>query len=292
MYKILKIILMLSIVNTFIWADILQKELDKYMTISIARVMLHSAKSEIFDKIIDMNIILFTDDEVNETIRKKAKEKAIKFISLPRYKNAFIDTFRDFESYMYRDMLSFYKTVVGKKYASGIIIFDPMVATKAEEEEAIRKLKDHINRAKNTLFSEKKLELLDSISEEFHNVELNMKYREEMLNLLRVVFINDDQNYTDENIEKMLIEEEPAIVEYEKRWMRIKYLDFTEDELRKVLAYASSDAGKTEKELIYRATAQFAKIIMIDMNKEVEKTFKERKEKLEKMREEYEASKK
>jgi len=286
MYKILKIILMLSIVNTFIWADILQKELDKYMTISIARVMLHSAKSEIFDRIIDMNIILFTDDEVNETIRKKAKEKAIKFISLPRYKNAFIDTFRDLESYMYRDMLSFYKTVVGKKYASGIIIFDPMVASNAEEEEAIMKLKDHINRAKNTLFSEKKLELLDSISEEFHTVELKMKYREEMLNLLRVVFINDDQNYTDENIEKMLIEEEPAIVEYEKRWMRIKYLDFTEDELRKVLAYASSDAGKTEKELIYGATAQFIKMIMIDMNKKVEKTFKERKEKLEKMREE------
>jgi len=286
MYKILKIMLMLSIVNTFIWADILQKELDKYMTISIARVMLHSAKSEIFDRIIDMNIILFTDDEVNETIRKKAKEKAIKFISLPRYKNAFIDTFRDLESYMYRDMLSFYKTVVGKKYASGIIIFDPMVASNAEEEEAIMKLKDHINRAKNTLFSEKKLELLDSISEEFHTVELKMKYREEMLNLLRVVFINDDQNYTDENIEKMLIEEEPAIVEYEKRWMRIKYLDFTEDELRKVLAYASSDAGKTEKELIYGATAQFIKMIMIDMNKKVEKTFKERKEKLEKMREE------
>jgi len=286
MYKILKIILMLSIVNTFIWADILQKELDKYMTISIARVMLHSAKSEIFDRIIDINIILFTDDEVNETIRKKAKEKAIKFISLPRYKNAFIDTFRDLESYMYRDMLSFYKTVVGKKYASGIIIFDPMVASNAEEEEAIMKLKDHINRAKNTLFSEKKLELLDSISEEFHTVELKMKYREEMLNLLRVVFINDDQNYTDENIEKMLIEEEPAIVEYEKRWMRIKYLDFTEDELRKVLAYASSDAGKTEKELIYGATAQFIKMIMIDMNKKVEKTFKERKEKLEKMREE------
>lgn len=286
MYKILKIMLMLSIVNTFIWADILQKELDKYMTISIARVMLHSAKSEIFDRIIDINIILFTDDEVNETIRKKAKEKAIKFISLPRYKNAFIDTFRDLESYMYRDMLSFYKTVVGKKYASGIIIFDPMVASNAEEEEAIMKLKDHINRAKNTLFSEKKLELLDSISEEFHTVELKMKYREEMLNLLRVVFINDDQNYTDENIEKMLIEEEPAIVEYEKRWMRIKYLDFTEDELRKVLAYASSDAGKTEKELIYGATAQFIKMIMIDMNKKVEKTFKERKEKLEKMREE------
>lgn len=183
---------------------------------------------------------------VNPLITKTFQE----FVANPKYIKIYFDIFSSLAPNLYNDMMSFYKTKVGQKYAKEINISHIL-----SEDEIRKRYKQLVN---SGILTEDKLQLIRAIINSFNVANLEFEYAKNLLHSVEDS-LDEDKKIDLEELKILLKEYTPII-------FGVYYQNFTLDELEEVLKYASSVAGKTEMIYSYEVESKIEQQFYIDVN--------------------------
>ena len=232
MYKIINILLFIGLLNTSIFAEITKEDVDKYIEVSrggeIIKYSLTTRYKECFSMMYGKDI-------------KKADKRAIKkykaFIFNSKYEDIFYKTFTQLDDTSYYEIMEFYKTNLGKKYAKSFQELYEMNIGK-ELTTLILKNKDNI-----VLSKKRKLVI------QIENVLYGRKYIDvEKNNFVKSYggVISEYSLSSNESVFKTVGDE------YFKVFSEIAYRYFSDEELLQVLEYAKT-YGKIEMGVLHHA---------------------------------------
>lgn len=271
--------------HILLYAEITDKQVDRYMEISRAKTLLSGAQYKIVKKYATFftSSYLVVGRNLSNISKEKAKilgRKSVKsFVRTQEFVKEFRNTFKKIDSDVYKDIVAFYMTDTGKKLVKAGIPIKNLIITKESLE--------YVNRVRNTVVSYKKQKLLDTIAEEFNIIELKMKLKKE---LLMAFSKRDGSEYSREELAQDLVNIQKNFKAYNKILMHITYLDFNESELQEVLKYASSKAGKLDMKLMYEALLNYKLIIFKNldycMNEPIRNAIQKNNKKLKEIRSE------
>ena len=236
-----KVVLLLILTTPKLLADITQAQFDEYMKVSRANLVLKYYETKLF---------LNFENTLNIDIKNK---KDLKNRSTKEFKEIFISL----DKQVYNDIMKFYNTKEGIEILKITAAF-PSFYNKQTELKKIKKLCKNITTEDCykyieledwEKFSENSKKLLNRVANEFDVINIKRDFMKQSLLSMNLIYKKEYQ-YSNDFIKAYSTFND---LEYNKTTSKISYLffkDFTEDELKKIVDYALSDAGQQEYKLI------------------------------------------
>ena len=232
MYKIINILLFIGLLNTSIFAETTKEDVDKYLEISRGKTII---KYSFLLRYEECFSIMYGKDI------KKADKRAIKkykaFIFNSKYEDIFYKAFSQLDDTSYYEIMAFYNTKLGKKYAQAF--------QEVYEMDISKELTTLIREKKDNIVLSKKRKLVTEI-----NKALYSRY---YTNIEKNIFLKSHggikvENYTGstKRIPQNILDE------YFEVFSEIAYRDFSDEELLQVLQYAKT-YGKIEMGILHHA---------------------------------------
>lgn len=242
MKLIISSIFLFLLLTLTVLADISQVQLDKYKEVSII--------DETFEKnseILLQRVLVFYG---NKTIENKIEAK--NFIYDKKYSSIYFEVFRHFDTEDYKKIMTLYKSDIGQKYVNA----EKRVLALGSKKK-IRKtfLNIHINK--------KKMELINLIIQSNRLIELKMKHAIKYFEIYNNGLPMKMQK-SQEEMDIQITKYRDAMVEYQKGLSKLIYHDFSTKELKVLLEFSRSKAGKNENNLKFKAEYIYMKTIMND----------------------------
>ena len=254
MKNILYKILLATILFSSVSAEISQNQVDEYMKVSMGGALLKYLQNKLFYIALDTYKI---DINGSKKISRLIKEN----LNSEEYVTLFTkDIKENLESYEYDEIMTFYKTDIGKKYAHAIeknfIFHKHKLDIQIHEE-----FNEFI---KQSPFSETKQILIDEIAKELHTFKIGLKLSEEFeyARQKELHLIDKTDNYV---IKKRTTKSYNNAKKWDKEVAMIQFKDFTENELNKVLCYASTKVAKKEYLLTAKGDNAYSIKVIHDM---------------------------
>ena len=245
MSKLLLIFLFVTLNINPVFANITEKQLQDYMDYSLGGIILKSHHQELYKKFIS------PDDNSKNTLKFK------KIINNTKHFDAFKNVFKSMNVLSYNKIMEFYITDIGRRYIEG--------RNKIETYGSRAKIR---NEFKKLHIPEEKKVLIESIIKEFNLIELKMKYAIKYFYIYNNGLPKNMQK-SKEELRKDIEIYRLHMEKYQNTISGLMYSDFTEEELRSVLAYAKTKEGKIEIKLIYKAATKYMESIMTKILKEL-----------------------
>lgn len=252
MNKIVSLIAILSVSSSMAFAEITQKQLDKYLDVSGAGVMLENMQSQMSD-MVDMQM-----KATGKDIDPKAAVTITEALSSDKNMAKFTKGFKALDVKLYNDIISFYASEVGKKSSDTAKSMD--VATMQKD------MMQFMKSQKENPFSAKKRDLITKITKATNAVEMQVKMMENMISAMNDSLPKEAQ-MPKEQRETMMSQMKSMTEQQVAMSMDFTYRDYTEKELTEILTHAESKAGKTEAKILLNGLGEYGKSVMTDMMK-------------------------
>jgi len=236
-----------------VYAELNQKLMEQYWETSRAQGMFKLSQK-------GLKKDLFKATQLKKEDKKPLLLKEINtFIRNPKYIEAYKKIFFSIDDIIYKDLIKFYNTTLGKKYSRLSISVDWM-----DSEEVKQKYKKIM---KDYPLSMEKLKLISDIDKELNLIELKVDWQRNFIFFQKRV-LYPDNNFTDAMIDRAVEIYKKKMKEYEPKLMSVLFYKFSEEELKEILKYASSKILAIEVEYIYKAILEFTKLSYMDLKKD------------------------
>ncbi len=258
--KIVSMIGIFSLTTSIAFADITQKQLDKYLDVSGAGIMLENMQSQMSD-MVDMQVKAAGKNAADPKVASIITEA----LSSDENMAKFTKGFKALDLKLYNDIIAFYESKVGKKSSETAKSMD--VATMQQE------MMKFAQAQKENPFSAKKTELIANITKVSNAVNMQIKMMESMMSSMNDA-LPKEAKMPKEQISAMMSQMKPMMEQQVIISMNYTYKDYTEKELSEVLTHMESKAGKTEVDIIMNGMIDYTKSTMTDMMKSLMRELK------------------
>lgn len=246
----------MHILISIVSADLTKKQLDKYWEVSRAQHMFIYVKKKLERELF---LMLGTKKE-NAGIR--LRDEITLFVNNPKYFSEYKNIFISMNPAIYNKLLKFYDIPIGKKYRKISKTIENMWPSD------VKNLYYKI--IKNKSISKEKIKIISSIDKELNLVDIKVNNANKIIILQRQVLYPKD-NITDEMIIKTMKRYKKTTERYESMVMPVLFQDFSKEELKKILEYASNKILAIEVEYIYEAALKFRLETLKDMKSNLKK---------------------
>lgn len=253
MKKVVALVTVISVCASMAFAELTQKQLNKYMDVSGSNVMLENMQSQMSD-MIDMQM-----KSLGKNIGAKDAIKVTEALTSDKNIGKITAGLKNMDVKIYKDIISFYASKVGKKSSD---IAKSMDITTMEKDMA-----EFVKSQKENPFSAKKTELISKILKVTNSVDLQIKMVEGMLLSVDEVMesvLPKSELMPKKEKEIMMSQMKSMMKEQIETSINFTYKDFTEKELSELLTYAKSKAGKVEMDIVMNGMVEYAKSAMKD----------------------------
>jgi len=258
MYHLVYKIVLVTFFLTNVSAEITQAQLDKYMEVSRSGAFLKYLENKMF--YIALNIY-----DVNES---KTQIKLIKNnINNVYYRSLYTEQLKEnLNNNEYIEIMKFYNTDVGKKYAHSTeknFIFKK----KKMDVEIHQDFKSFLEKFP---FSENKKILINQIRNALHTLDISIRSSEKQ-EIYRKHTFPLKNNQSNDAVESIASIKARTVKSYQKmkQWdeevSMIFFKDFTENELEEVLDYTSTEVAQKEYKLMVEGSNVYKIKILEDM---------------------------
>lgn len=245
MKRILKLLILLSILNMPIFAKITEEEVDEYLEVSrggqLTMLVLATVYDTVFDTICNMKI-----ENLNEVTKKKYQN----FIFNPKYIENFREVIIGIDTKDYTEIMAFYETKLGQKYTQSFKVL--------YSDDIIRKLLVFLEQRLKNPSSKNKLKLIKQINKVLNEDTFLIDY---IGNIMDFEYKREIEKY------KLSQNEVNRLMKVSKKYtsnidnsLEIKseyiYRDFTDEELLEILEYVKI-YGKIELEFVTKALREY-----------------------------------
>jgi len=244
MYKKINILLLITVLNTLLFAKVTNEDVEKYLKISrggtIVKYTFLFEYREYFSRINSIDI-------------KKANKQTIKkyksFIFNSKYEDIFFKTFSELDDTSYFEIMAFYKTKLGKKYAQTF--------RELYKKDIAVELIGLILEKNNNIVLPKKRNLVIEI-----NKALYSRY---YMNIEKNIFFKTSGGVMLEYVNSHKIVPQTVNDEYFEVFNELAYKDFSNEELSQILEYAKT-YGKIEMGVLHHALKVSIDALEQDLN--------------------------
>lgn len=261
MKRIINLLLLLTLVNISIYANTTKEDVDDYLEVSRGgAVIKHLYRIEYkrgFPFIYGITI---------EKADKKLIEKYKSFIFDPKYQNDFNKILGKLDDNSYTEIMAFYHTKLGKKYAKA---FQDFYADDTAENLLIL-----IKEEKKPLLNTRR-KLITKINKVLNYNQLYRDVKKTSGIMLYHKEIKENKLYAMKKINQVMEDNTEYLKEYVAVSSEIIYRDFSDDELSQLLVYAKA-YGYIEMKYVYKALEEYIKhfykdvYILIEARKKAE----------------------
>lgn len=250
MNKIISLVGIFSLTASMSLADISQKQLDIYLDVSGAGVMLENMQTQMSD-MVDMQVKASGED-----IDPKVAISITEALSSDKNMAKFTKGFKALDLDLYNNIVSFYASKVGKKSSETAKSMDTV--TMEQDMIAFAQLQ------KEKPFTAKKTKLIDNITNASNAVDMQIKMIESMISSVDDA-LPEEAKMPKEQKNMMMSQMRPMMEQQIMMSMNFTYKDYSEQELEKVLAHMTSKAGKEEVNILMNGLNEYIKSAMSDM---------------------------
>ena len=250
MNKIISLVGIFSLTASMTFADITQKQLDTYLDVSGAGVMLENMQTQMSD-MVDMQVKASGKD-----IDPKIAISITEALSSDKNMAKFTKGFKALDLEHYNNIVSFYASKVGKKSSDTAKAMD--VATMEQE------MISFAQSQKEKPFTAKKTKLIANITNASNAVDMQVKMIESMMSSVDDA-LPKEAKMPKEQKDMMMSQMKPMIEQQVMMSMNFTYKDYTEQELAEVLAHITSKAGQEEVNILMNGLNEYVKGAMSDM---------------------------
>ena len=250
MNKIISLVGIFSLSISMTFADISQKQLNKYLDVSGAGIMLENMQSQISD-MVDMQV-----KATGKKVDPKVTMIITEALSSDENMAKFTKGFKALDLEHYNNIVSFYASKVGKKSSDTTKAMD--VSTMKQE------MISFVQSQKEKPFTAKKTKLIKNITNASNAVEMQIKMIESMM-LAVDDALPKEAKMTKEQKDMMMSQMKPMMEQQVMMSMNFTYKDYTEQELAEVLAHITSKAGQEEVNILMNGLNEYVKGAMSDM---------------------------
>jgi len=230
--------------------------LDDYWKISRAKNMFYFFKQNIRKDV--FRVLSIKEEDAQITLMHEVDL----LVNNPIYLKSYEKIFFSMNDEVIRKLNTFYRTEVGKRYSK--IFIDAKYKTREDIKREYKVM------MKYHPISEEKRILITNIGEELNLLNLKVDW-EKRFTIYKAHKLSNNVRITDATIEKYIKRFRIIEKEYETMLMPVILQNFSQEELRMILRYASSKILAIEVEYIYNAAFEFSKLIYTDLKKDTER---------------------
>jgi hypothetical protein len=257
MYKTIAGLLLLCLLNTPISANITEKDVQSYLSVSRGKALIKSIFLSAYNQYF---FIIYNKDmkNSNEDMLKKYRV----FIFNPKYEDDLLNILSQFNDNTYFRIMEFYKTDLGKKYTK---TFEKLYTNNLNTQ-LLMFLKEKTEKK----ISKKRIKLILKINKALNYIQLQT-------NLKKISFISNkskgmqkDKMPSSETVDIFISEYEAKLKDNLVILSIIAYKDFNDEELLQILKYVEK-YGHIEMELVYKALSLYTQHFYKDLYELIEK---------------------
>lgn len=231
MRKIFLTIKVLTLSITTVYADITPSQVNEYIKVSRAGQMIE------LDKIKTEKQFYKQLNLKKEDAKAPIKNEFKNFINNSERFNICQNTFLRLDNMEYIEIMNFYNTSVGKKYAKLLNGIAGMSQKEIKNK--------YIQLKNNRILYDSKEDLIKNIYEAFNLTNVQMNIVKKTLLLTNRTMTKDHRIKAKKNIEA----NHPIV-------QGVVYAEFSENELQNIITYARSNAGKNEIKYLYNLSSK------------------------------------